>query len=213
MPVCVCLCVSVLRDIPALYTCSVSVYFMPKCQPGVCIAALWFAWFVCVCVDWRLRACACVCLRLWLWLCWLSAGTLFSSSPSVWLRCRVTLIPLISARAQQGRRVGGGFGEEEGGIHHSSQYIHWSGTHTSLSAWFLFLHLPLFLSLSLAPSLTFALFGVAVIVPHWVSCLYIYFFIYYSDDYNCHYCYCSYSFPYCHDSTTQNLGCMHFWLL
>lgn len=49
----------------------------------------------------------------------------FSSSPSVWRRCRVTLIPLISARAQQGRGADGGLGwEGRGGDFHSSQYIH-----------------------------------------------------------------------------------------
>lgn len=86
----------------------------------------------------------------------MSAGTPFSSRPSVWLRCRVTLIPLISARSQQGRAVGGGLGGEFATPVSTSTDL----GHTSLSACFLSLHLPpchcLFQCLSLAPSLTFS---------------------------------------------------------
>lgn len=47
----------------------------------------------------------CVFVHLWVLLGECS-NAMFSSSPSVWLQCRVTLIPLISTRAQHGRGVG-----------------------------------------------------------------------------------------------------------
>lgn len=58
-----------------------------------------------VCVDWSGGVRECVFVHLWVLLGECS-NAMFSSSPSVWLQCRVTLIPLISTRAQHGRGLG-----------------------------------------------------------------------------------------------------------
>lgn len=68
----------------------------------------------------------------------------FSSSPSVWRQCRVTLIPLISARAQQGRGADGGLGWVGGGGFSTPVSTSTDLGHTSLSACFLFLRLSLY---------------------------------------------------------------------
>lgn len=93
----------------------------------------------------------CECVHLWLWIWWVSAGRLFSSSPSVWLRCRLTCFPLISAQAQWG--TWGGLmqvWEGWGRFHHPSEYIHWFGTHIFVCLLSLYLSVPVHFPDSLA---------------------------------------------------------------
>lgn len=73
-------------------------------------ALLFFCVFYAEVLSW----CVCVCVPAFVIVIMLCEcrDTVFSSSPSVWLQCRVTLIPLISARAQQGSRVVGGLGRD-----------------------------------------------------------------------------------------------------
>lgn len=100
MPVCVCVKGAFLICMLAAFVCVLCRSVKLQCVSCCAVVGM----FVC-----RLASLS-ECVHSGLWLCWVSAGRLFSSSPSVCLRCRVTLIPLISAKAQQGRGVDAGLG-------------------------------------------------------------------------------------------------------